>query len=104
MKDTDIDLALFGLAGFVQYRLDDGMDEAELEPFMQAYLNLMAERMGLEPLSLQALRVQTVVASQEEQEAIRQWRPAWLPDAEKLRHHRLGLRRSPSTSGLDDRA
>lgn len=42
MEISDIRLAVFALGHFVQYRLDEGMDAAYLEDFMQAYLNLTA--------------------------------------------------------------
>lgn len=98
--NDDLALAVFGLGVFIQYRLDDGMEEEVLYPFMQAYLNLTARREGRECHDLHELRSQTVVVGPEEQEAIRQWWPSWLPDGEKLRYHRQSLGNALNNNGL----
>lgn len=83
-------LAIFAIGRFIQYRLDDGMNPKELEPFMQAYLNLEAEAEDRQPHDLHALQSQTITATPEEQREALTISPAWLPDGEKLRHiHRF---------------
>jgi hypothetical protein len=101
MDQQDIALATFALGRFVQYRLDDGMEERALEPFMQAYLNLTADLDGRERLSLSELRSRTAIDGlTHPPEASPEW-PAWLSFHEKLRGRLLAERNSQNRSGLD---
>jgi hypothetical protein len=101
MDQQDIALATFALGRFVQYRLDDGMEERALEPFMQAYLNLTADLDGRERLSLSELRSRTAIdALTPPPEAAPEW-PAWLSLHEQLRSRLLAERNSRSKSGFD---
>ncbi|MER2529288.1 MAG: hypothetical protein ABTR07_15295 [Candidatus Competibacter denitrificans] len=90
MDREDIALATFALGRFVQYRLDDGMAESDLEPFMQAYFNLTADLDGRERLSLHALRSQTTVEGPVAQAEGRPEWPSWLIPHEirRSRHFR----------------
>lgn len=90
-KESDVGIALFALGRFIDYRLEEGMNRADLEPWMQAYLNLEATLEGREPHALHALQAQTVAASPAERVGMNQWGPSWLPDCEKLRLHRKSL-------------
>lgn len=84
----DIAIATFALGRFVQYRLDEGMAESDLESFMQAYLNLTADLDGRERLSLHELRSQTEAAVPGSlPEDLPAW-PAWLSHYERQRCHR----------------
>lgn len=91
MDREDIALATFALGRFVQYRLDDGMAESDLEPFMQAYLNLTADIDGRERLSLHALRSQRAVDGLMDQGEDRPEWPSWLAEYENRRHDNFTL-------------
>lgn len=97
----DVEYAAFALGRFVQYRLDDGMAEADLEPFMQAYLNLTADLDGRERLSLHALRSQTAAARQAGGEEAHPVWPFWLQDHEALRYRLRTPGNNRNTDDLD---
>jgi hypothetical protein len=98
MDKTDIEWATFALGRFVQYRLDEKMPEKELEPFMQAYLNLTADLDGREHLDLHELRSRIEAAGLTEQEEDRQEWPSWLRGHERLRRHLRAQKKSQSSS------
>jgi len=101
MEISDIELAVFALGRFVQYRLDEGMDAANLEDFMQAYLNLTASLDGREPLDLHELpsRIEAagLTAQPEDPPA---W-PSWLIGHERLRGHLRAQHSARNTAVLD---
>lgn len=88
MDNEDLAYAVFGLGIFIDYRLEDGMSEDALKPFMQAYLNIQARLHDQEPPDLDELRSRTVTDEPDLQQAILEVLPHWLPDCEKLRVYR----------------
>ncbi len=92
----DIALATFALGRFVQYRLDEGMEEKHLALFKQAYFNLTADLDGRERLSDHALRSHIEAGEQAlQEEAFREW-PAWLLAHERQRQILLAQRSGQS--------
>ena len=81
-------MALFALGRFIDYRLEEGMDEQLLKPFMQAYFNLQARIRGQAAPDLDELRSRAVADTPELQAARLQVSPNWLPDCEKLEVYR----------------
>jgi hypothetical protein len=97
----DISLATFALGRFVQYRLDEGMEECHLTLFKQAYFNLTADLDGRERLSHHALRSHIEAGEQALQaEAFREW-PSWLLAHEKQRQILLEQRSSQNMTDPD---
>jgi hypothetical protein len=84
--DVDVSNAMFALGRFIDYRLEEGMEESWLFPYMQSFLNLSYR--VLEPPDLHELRARTTFDGQENPEEVNQWSPAWLPYGEKLLCHR----------------
>ncbi len=99
VASADLGLALLALGSFVQYRLDDGMALADIEPFMQAYLNLSAVVEGRACQDLHALQAQIVDVGPIERASLNEVWPSWLPDAEKLRQIRRSSRNGQNTCG-----
>lgn len=101
MKDCDMALALFALGRFIDYRREEGMADADLRPFMQAYLNLSYRAEGLEPPDLDALRSRTVVVAPWQRPLLDQMTPDWLPDGERLRilQRQAGIGSAPCSCG-----
>jgi len=85
----DLGHAVIGLGFFIDYRRDEGMDDEELVPYMQAFLNLQARLAGRAAPDLAELRSRKVAVAPKVQEAILQVWPRWLPDCEKLQAVRL---------------
>lgn len=70
--------ALFALGRFVQYRLDEGMSEAMVAPFKQAYLTLREALTGLPSPDLASLPFQTTTDQPAPSQASRPDWPEWL--------------------------
>ena len=77
-------MAHFALGRFIEYRLKDGMGEKDLEPWMQAYINMGDDFEGRPHRSLEHIQSQKVTVSPSLQQEIDQVSPSWLPDCEKL--------------------
>ncbi len=95
----DLAHAVIGLGFFIDYRRDEGMADAELVPYMQAYFNLSAHLAGREAPDLAELRSRKVADGPDLQAASRVVLPRWLPDCEKLRIYSLGRDIDPCTDG-----
>lgn len=100
--NEDIGHAIFALGRFIDYRLEEGMEEEWLLPYMQSYLNLSYRSRGLALPDLQELRAREVVVGPAEQAFLSVMTPAWLPVAEKLLHHHPEFDSGPYTSDLDE--
>jgi hypothetical protein len=97
--DVDVSNALFALGRFIDYRLEEGMQEDWLHPYMQSYLNLHYRFRGQASPDLHELRARKVDVGPAQQAFLSVMTPAWLPVAEKLRHHHPELDSGPSTCG-----
>lgn len=104
MNTRDIEYATFALGRFVQYRLDEGMQPADLEEFMQAYLNLRADLDGRAPLAVHELQLQTEVASPANVKAGHRAWPSWFRRDELARSRYLKRCSAQSTTGLHARS
>ena len=85
IQDSDATFATFSLGAFIQYRIDDGMAVSTLERYIQAYLNLRAKLVHLEPRSYDELRSQIEAVVLNPPQGDHRYHPDWLPNDEKQR-------------------
>lgn len=99
----DLSRACFALGRFVDYRLDDGFDEADLEPFKQAFFNLRAHLLDQEyvpndePLTLEEAELLSTHLHGRGGNVL--VLPSFVSPREKLEHVRLWLDNPPNTDG-----